>query len=429
VTGRHPSGRPRAGRLARVIPNTGFRARRRLAAATALALVAGASSIAVASSSRGEPPRSSSTVLPGEEVARTLTLVTGVPISPLLAVSGLGAWRWWRAPEPARPFLPWYCRPLFWGPALGLALLFALNTTLGGLVPGLKKPMDFVEEHENRISALLASPIVLAEVARLLAPPVAAGHPPSLAAAGLVALGGGDAADLLIRIGVGAACLFAFAVVFLAFHAIQVLIALSPSVLLDLVLRAFRLGMLCAAAATAALHPYLGAAWGLALLVMCLLVAGWSFRLTVFGAFVSWEILSGRVGSADPAAAPLAAFAGRGLGAPPVRSYGRLQPTGSGGWVFRWRPWLVLPARTVPVGPGSHLALLRGALSPRLVRTGPLREQTLARFPVRFRGREEGLAQRLGAPQVLDGRVVRGLKAAWRWLRSVALGGDDPVTA
>ena len=33
----------------------------------------------------------------GEELARTITVTTGVPISPLLGVSGLGAWRCWRA--------------------------------------------------------------------------------------------------------------------------------------------------------------------------------------------------------------------------------------------------------------------------------------------------------------------------------------------
>ena len=42
------------------------------------------------------------------------------------------------------------------------------STTIGAAVPGLKKPMDFVEEHENKLSALVASPIVLLEVKRLL---------------------------------------------------------------------------------------------------------------------------------------------------------------------------------------------------------------------------------------------------------------------
>ena len=114
------------------------------------------------------PTRERSQFTAGEEIARTVTLTTGVPISPLLGVSALGAWRWWRTPAAARAELPWYARPWFWGSGLFLVFLFAANTTIGAAVPGLKKPMDFVEEHENKLSALVASPIVLLEVKRLL---------------------------------------------------------------------------------------------------------------------------------------------------------------------------------------------------------------------------------------------------------------------
>jgi hypothetical protein len=366
----------------------------------------------------------------GDELARTLTLATGVPISPLLGVSGLGAWRWWATPPAARPRLPWYCRPWFWGAGIALALLFALNTTIGALVPGLKKPMDFVEEHENKLSGLLAAPIVLVEIRRILdvAGLLPAGEPArALASAGVASAADAGVFAALAGLGLAGLYLAVFVVVFLAFHAIQVVIALSPSVTLDLVLRGFRLAMLVAAAATAAVDPWFGAIYGLLILAVCLLVAGWSFRLTVYGSVFSWEILAGRDGTGDPAAGRLIAFAGRGLERVPVRSLGRLETGPDGGWRFRWRPWLVLPARAVPVeaGPGgARLAVLRGAISPRLVRTGAVREATLVRFPPRFRTREEGLAARLGVPEVLDGRIVRGLKAAWRWLRDLARGAD-----
>jgi hypothetical protein len=407
---------------------------RRTAALLALAAVVGAgatgagATTGTAASSAAAARPAESAFAPGEELARTLTLATGVPISPLLGVSALGAWRWWRASEQARPALPWYGQPWFWGTGLALAFLFAANTTLGGLVPGLKKPMDFVEEHENKVSALLASPIVLAEAQRLLSAfardeAAAAG---GLVGAGAASLGGatGAALDLLARLGGAALVLAVYAVVFLAFHAVQVLIALSPSALLDLGLRLFRVSLFGAAAAASAVHPYLGAAFALVLVAGCALVAGWSFRLTVYGSVLSWEFLAGRVGGGDPARSRLAAFAGKGLMGPPVRTLGRLEADQEGNWRFRWRPWLVFPARAVAVGAGTALAVVRGALSPRLVRTGPLREETLARFPPRFRGREEALAARLGAREVLDGRLVRGLKATWRWLKELVLGTD-----
>jgi hypothetical protein len=416
-----------------VARETLFRRARRWAAVVLVAGLAGGAAFA-----QGAPPAAAARpagtpFAAGEQLARALTLATGVPISPLLGVSALGALRWWRAPEAARPALPWYARPWFWGTGLALVFLFAANTTLGGLVPGLKKPMDFVEEHENKVSALLASPIVVAEVERLLSAlageSAAAGG--GLAAAGLASLAGpaGAALELLARLGGAALTLTVYGLVFLAFHAVQVLIALSPSALLDLGLRLFRLSLFGAAAAASAVHPYLGAAYALVLLAGCWLVAGWSFRLTVYGSIFSWEFLAGRAGQGDPARAPLLAFAGKGLAGPPVRALGRLDADAGGDWSFRWRPWLVLPARRASLGRGGELAIVRGALAPRLVRTGALRETALVRFPPRFRGAEAGLAARLGAREVLDGRLVRGLVATWRWLREFVLGTDTVEAA
>jgi hypothetical protein len=394
----------------------------RIATCGALSLVL--ASAAVASPPPGVAPAATAETHfhAGERIAETLSIATGVPISPLLGVSALGAWRWWRTPAAARPALPWYASPWFWGSGAALALLFALNTTIGALVPGLKKPMDFVEEHENKLSAVVATPVVLLEVHRALA---LAGVLPRAADAALGGAGplatatladGGAAWRLLVSIGLGAIYLTVFAVVFFAFHALQVLIALSPSTILDLMLRGFRLSMLAAAAAASAAHPYLGAAYAAVLLLACALIAGWSFRLTVYGSVLSWDFLSGRAGAADPSSAPLLAFAGKGLAGPPLRSLGRIEPTPLGGWCFRWRPWLILPSRRVDLDAPSKTAIVRGALSPRLVRTG-VREATLGRFPPRFRGREAGLADRLGAADVLDGRIVRGFRAAWRAMR------------
>ena len=371
----------------------------------------------------------------GEEIARTITLTTGVPISPMLGVSALGAWRWWQTPAAARAELPWYARPWFWGSGLFLVFLFAANTTIGAAVPGLKKPMDFVEEHENKLSAVVASPIVLLEVKRLLGmgfPALArageAGSP--LAGSGLAFAAAaeplGGAAGFFVDLGLGVLYLACFFVVFIAFHAIQVMIALSPSALLDMMLRTFRLSLLGLLGLSAWIHPYLGAALGFFILFIAWLIAGWSFRLTVYGSVLSWEFLAGSDGSADPAQAPLRAFSQRGLKGVKARSYGRLESNGAGAWIFRYRPWLVLPQRSVPLPPGG-MAVLKGAISPLLVRQGALRAQTLMRFPPRFRTREVELAARLGVGEVLDGRIVRGFRAAWQGLKELVVGTPESV--
>lgn len=414
--------------------------KKKLSKGLALALLVVGGTLALPESSLAEPEVAASSngavdersqFTAGEELARTVTLTTGVPISPLLGVSGLGAWRWWRTPAAARAELPWYARPWFWGTGLFLVFLFAANTTIGAAVPGLKKPMDFVEEHENKFSALVASPIVLLEVKRLLGlgfpamagTGVASGSP--VAGAGLAFVASAEplagAAKLFVDLGLGVLYLACFFLVFIAFHAIQVMIALSPSALLDMLLRGFRLTLLGLLGVSSWIHPYLGATLGFAILFIAWLTAGWSFRLTVYGSVLSWEFLTGRDGSADPASAPLAAFSQRGLKGVKPRSYGRLEGDGAGAWIFRYRPWLVLPRRSVALPPGE-MAVLKGALSPLLVRHGALRPQTLMRFPPRFRTREAELAARLGAGEVLEGRIVRGFRAAWQWLKELVLG-------
>ncbi|MFN7940244.1 MAG: hypothetical protein U0X73_01485 [Thermoanaerobaculia bacterium] len=359
-----------------------------------------------------------------EAIARSVALATGVPISPLLGVSTLGAWNWWRTPEGARAALPWYDQPWFWGTGLALVVLFVANTTIGAAVPGLKKPMDFVEHHENQLSALLASPIVAAQIVQLLArgAPGAAGANGVAAAAvtgtwgvpGLAALASlGDLAHPLLAVAGGVLYALVFGVVFLAFHAVQVLIVLSPSATLDLFLRAVRTAMFGGMALSTLASPYVGAALGLFLLFGSLLIAGWSFRLTVYGTVVSWDFLAARLGAGDPARERLAAFSQGGLRRVPRRTYGRLDRRETG-WVFRYRPWLVLPARETAL-PAETLAIVRGALSPLAV---PAKGgAAFVRFPPRFRGREAELARRLGAVDVRPGPILRGLRAAWRWLR------------
>ena len=372
----------------------------------------------------------------GERVAEVVALVTGVPVSPLLGISGLSAYRWWRTPEPLRAALPWYAQPAFWGTGLFLAFLFAANTTIGSLLPGLKKPMDFVEHYENQVSAVVASPIVLVEAHRILSggfggAAEAAASPgsiaPALSAAGVAALADGAALPAILRplaeLGGAALALVAYALVFLAFHAVQVLIALSPSAILDLLLRLFRLGVLAIAATLTAVHPYFGALFGVLLLAVALLVAGWSFRLCVFGTVFGRDLL---FGGGEGAEERLSAFAGSGLPGVPVRSYGRLEGE-PGAWRFTWRPWLVLPRRTVAIA--GQFALRRGFLSPVLFQPGVVREPSLARFPPRFKGAEDRLAARLGATEIRDGRIVRGVKAAWAWVKALVRGDESGASS
>src|SRR5262245_50315967 len=93
--------------------------------------------------------------LPGVDLTEGISQITGVAISPLLGVSALGAWRYYRTPASQRERLPWFCHPLAWGAGFALLALCFLKDTVGVATPALlKKPLDMAELFENKVSAL-----------------------------------------------------------------------------------------------------------------------------------------------------------------------------------------------------------------------------------------------------------------------------------
>src|SRR6185295_9650190 len=108
---------------------------------------------------------------PGIEAAQTLSMITGVAISPLLGVGAVGAWKYFETPEDKRANLVWYAQPWFWVPALLLVGLVFLKDSLGTAARTvLKRPLDVAETIENKISGLVATgafvPLVVALMGR-----------------------------------------------------------------------------------------------------------------------------------------------------------------------------------------------------------------------------------------------------------------------
>src|SRR6266568_916320 len=96
--------------------------------------------------------------LPGKKIAETVSLITGVAISPLLGVSSVGAYQYFKAKTPEeKAKLPWFANPLFWVPALLLVSACVVKDTAGTMLPtAAKKPLDVAEAVEHKISGLIA---------------------------------------------------------------------------------------------------------------------------------------------------------------------------------------------------------------------------------------------------------------------------------
>lgn len=200
------------------------------------------------------------------------------------------------------------------------------------------------------------------------------------------------------------------AAVWLAGHSINVLALLNPFAPLDSVLRAIRLGLIAAVFGAVKINPVFGLVVAAAYAGIALLVAGWTLRLTVFGAVFSSDFLLRRDEIPQPSGAK--AFAA-GIPGVPNRTYGSISRQGLT-FTFSYRPLLVLPERRRSVNAN---VIGRGLLSPVLMQDDGKRAEILVRFPPRFRSREDELARVFGGIPVVDLPLVRGLKAALAWVK------------
>ncbi len=360
---------------------------------------------------------------PGQPVAAAISTVTGIAISPLLGTGAYGAYQWMSAKDDAaRAALPWFAQLSFWLPALLLVGACAAKDALGAaLPPGLKKPFDVIETLENKVSGLVAAgavvPLSVSAMTKLVVGGGALAVAPAadLAGSGLAVLplGAADFSGLLsiLTVPLGLAV---FLVVWLGSHAINVLILLSPWGAIDAGLKAARTALLGLVTVAATLNPWVGAVLSVAVIVVAYLVAGWAFRLTVFGSVFCWDFLSGKRKSFTPAAGSNPMFAGPALAGVPVRSFGTLEKEAGGGLRFRYRPWLVLPEKAAPVaGETRRMAVGEGAFfSDILTPEG----RSLFSLPPRYRGHEAKVADVYGLGA---GVQPAGLRKAWSALKEL----------
>ena len=349
----------------------------------------------------------------GKKVCETVSMITGVAISPLLGVGAVGMWQDMKAKTPEeKAQLPWFANKLFYIPALLLVGACFLKDTAGIAIPGaLKKPFDVAETAEHKISGLVATAAFVPIAAAIFHAPDHAGA--SLAAGGLAAI------DLhwiynALMIPVAMA---AFFIVFLASNAINVLILLSPFSTVDAALKAIRAGLLATVAGTSFANPWMGAAWALMVILFAYLIAGWSFRLSHFGAVFVWDFFTARKRRFQPEATANRMFLGTKIQTVPTRTYGRLIRAEGGELVFNYRPWLVLPPRTLVLPAGKYEAG-RGIFYSEILRAEGDAAKTVILLPPRYLGHEAEISKIYNLAGVRD----VGIRAAWAWFKSLFTG-------
>jgi len=357
--------------------------------------------------------------VPGVKLAHAISEITGVAISPLMGVSAVGAWKYFHAKTPQqRARLPWFAQPWFWITGLVLVTVCFLKDTLGATAPRvLKKPLDMADALEHKISGLVATGAFV--------PLVIAVFPPAEPEAALQGANGFLAAIDLSWLGNGILvplAMIAFFLVFMASNAINVLILLSPFAVVDTALKGFRLLVLLTIPATAVVNPWLGAAWSLVIIVIAYFIAGWSFRLSHFGMVFIWDIVTLRSRRFVPDKAANRMMLARQINRVPARTYGTLRRDEQDGLILQYRPWLVLPKRTLALSAGQY-TIGQGLFYSQIMRVEPRGVSAVMLLPPRYRGHEEELVR----IYALAGVREVGLRAAFRWLRETLRGKAQPA--
>jgi hypothetical protein len=369
--------------------------------------------------SAGMPPQA-------VEMAKAVTKITGVAISPLLGTSAVGAWDWVQAKTPEQKAkLQWYAHPAVWLPAMLLVGAVALKDAGGVVVPpGRKKPLDVAETIENKVSGLVAAGAFVPLAASIFS--FSSGSSSAMADAHvhLAMLGGFNPAGLLDIVTVPFA-MVAFGAVWLVAHTINVLILLSPWGVVDAGLKSFRTALLGLVTVTHFVNPWAGFILSLIIILLAWLVAGWSFRLLIFGSVYVWDFVTGRKHRFTPAVNGNWVFTSRKIEKTPSRTYGQLMRSDDGKLTMEYRKWLWFGMKKSVALPAGKYVVGRGLFYSEVLLVDGEKEKMFLLLPPRYRTHEEEMAKVYGFVEVR----ATGLRRTWQWLKSLLGFGAKTVPA
>ena len=367
--------------------------------------------------------------LPGVGLAEGITQMTGVAISPLVGVSAVGIWKYFKTDAENRHLLPWFCHPVFWGIGLGVVALCFFKDSIGAGAPKfIKKPLDFIELFEDKFSAVVAStafvPFVAKQIAEnFSAPEVASGIGEDGA---LLAMAPINLLWILLPLSI-----LGFFTVWVVSHAINVLVMLSPFGLLDSFLKLSRTALLSFLALLYALNPVVAAVLSLIIVVVAAFLAPSAFRLGVFGTVMAGDYLISlfkkrTFESGDRVRGFLVRQASANLKA---RSFCELKRGENGEVHFESRRAFFGPKRTLVLPNDEPPVLAKGLIFPSLnvADSESGKDRQFIFLMPRHRHHLESVGRELAIVEIRETPIVRGAKAMWGWLGDTVRAGRNKV--
>jgi len=384
--------------------------------------------VLLASAQTAEPDETAEILKSGQTVTNALTTVTSTAISPLLGVSVMGAWQYYRTPGPQRARLPFFERPYFWAPAMLLLVLIFIKDTFGGFAPLIKKPLDAVEvlfvNHASLV--LIVFPVVITQVARVMGFTSLRGLFAHVLSGPVVYAATAQTSGIHHAFSVATAMLYVVigfvitGVVWLFGHCFDVMALISPFPFVDFAVKAVRNTIFAVLLATSIISPRVGLLLALVVILVSFLLVGWALRLAFFGSLYAWsllEMLLFEVQEKPSREEGIRAFS-TGVKNIKRRTYGRLAPREDGNLTFAYRRLLVGPEKTVVIGRAHSFAVGRGVFHPSVVE--PIesagKHRVVFRLLPTYRGVEEEIRACLDCVAVKDLRWNKGLLSFWKFV-------------
>lgn len=381
------------------------------------------------SAQTAEPDEATQALKGSESVTKALATVTSVAISPLLGVSVMGAWQYFKTPSLQRGRLPFFDRPYFWAPVMSLLVLIFIKDTFGGFAPLIKKPLDAIEvllvNHASLI--LIVFPVVMNQVARVMGLPSLRSLFAQLFSGPVVyAATTAQASAAHHAFSVATAVLYTIVgfaitgVVWLLGHCFDVLALISPFPFVDFVLKAIRNVIFAVLLGTSIISPHVGLVLCLVVIVASFLMFGWALRLSFFGTLYAISLLQMLLFEVQerPGRDQVVKAFSAGLKGVSKRTYGKLSPREDGSLVFAYRRMLFGPEKKVVIGRANNFAVGRGVFHPTVVE--PIESAKKHRVAFRllptYRGVEEEVRAVLEAASVEDLRWSKGLASFWKFV-------------
>jgi hypothetical protein len=380
------------------------------------------------SAQTSETNESTQALKSGESVTKALATVTSTAISPLVGVSVMGAWQYFRTPGEQRGQLPFFDKPYFWVPTMILLVLIFIKDTFGGFAPLIKKPLDAIEVLFVNHAALflIVFPVVMNQVARVMGYTSLKGLLAELLRGPVVYAATIDTAGVHHAFSVATALLYMAAgfvlagVVWLLGHCFDVLALISPFPFVDFLLKLIRNIIFAVLLGATIISPHLGMLLSLVVIIISFMAFGWALRLSVFGIVFAWsmlEMLLLDIQEKPTREKGIRAFSS-GVKDVKRRTYGRLTSGEDGSLAFVYRRLLVGPEKKVTLGRTGSFSVGRGIFYPTLVE--PIesagKNRVVFRMLPTYRGVEDEVRACLECADILDMRWTKGLRSFWKFV-------------